>query len=77
MTSTSTTSQSGDSATRSDPTSRTPMRADAERRHGERRTESQSAYIREQHRSDAEAGDASADVHEVRTRSQQPGGSGT
>lgn len=37
-----------------------------ERRHAERRTESQSAYLRVQHRRDAEPGDASADVHGVR-----------
>lgn len=63
-------SRSPDAGGRDDaPVRDAPVREDLDRRHAERRTESQSAYIREQGRSDAEPGDASADVQEVRLRS--------
>jgi hypothetical protein len=55
-----------------DPGSHAQERRQQDHRHADTVTESQSAYVREQHREDAEPGDASADVHEVRVRSNHP-----
>jgi hypothetical protein len=56
-----------------EPGVRAQERRQQDRRYADTVTESQSAYVREQHQADAEPGDASADVEEVRVHSNHPG----